>query len=253
MVRVCKAGDMQNWICETCGVQFSESNQPPAACLICEDDRQYVGPSGQNWTTLQQMQGNFHNKTFEVNDQIISIGPTQPKFAIGQRALLIKTPHGNVLWDCITLLDDTSRAVIDQHGGISMIAISHPHFYDTMVEWAQAFQCKILLHQADQKWVMRKDKAAKDHVEFWSGNSKQLNDSLELVRLGGHFAGSCILHSRAGEGFTGALSMCMHVKFFLASICLPQTHKACFCLSTQGCTVAMHAIMSSSSLPTKCM
>ena len=201
MVRVCKAGDMQNWICETCGVQFSESNQPPAACLICEDDRQYVGRSGQNWTTLQQMQGNFHNKTFEVNDQIISIGPTQPKFAIGQRALLIKTPHGNVLWDCITLLDDTSRAVIDQHGGISMIAISHPHFYDTMVEWAQAFQCKILLHQADQKWVMRKDKAAKDHVEFWSGNSKQLNESLELVRLGGHFAGSCILHSRAGEGF----------------------------------------------------
>ncbi len=190
-----------NRICDTCGVQFSDSTQPPSACPVCEDDRQYIGPSGQKWTSLQEMQGKFHNKHFKVTDQVISIGPTLPKFAIGQRALLIKTAQGNVLWDCITLLDDVTKAVIDSLGGISIIAISHPHFYDTMVEWAQAFQCKVLIHQADEHWVMRTDTAAKHHVEFWSGDSKQLNDTMQLVRLGGHFAGSCILHSRTDESF----------------------------------------------------
>ena len=30
------------------------------------------------------------------------------KFAIGQRAFLLETPMGNVLWDLITLLDDAT-------------------------------------------------------------------------------------------------------------------------------------------------
>lgn len=192
---------MPHWICETCGVQFNDSTAPPAACPICDDDRQYVGPSGQTWTHLRGMQGTLHNQVFEVADQVVSVGPTQPKFAIGQRALLIKSPHGNILWDCITLLDNATKAEISKHGGISMIAISHPHFYDTMVAWAEAYKCKILIHQADEKWVMRTDSSAKQCVEFWSGNSKQLNDSIDLIRLGGHFAGSSILHSKAGEGF----------------------------------------------------
>ena len=195
-------GNMQHWICETCGVQYDASSKPPASCLICQDDRQYVASSGQKWTNLREMQGRFCNKTFQVANQVLSIGPTQPKFAIGQRALLIKTSQGNILWDCITLLDDATKAEIDKHGGgISMIAISHPHFYDTMVAWAEAFKCKVLIHQADAKWVMRTDSIAKELLEFWSGNCKQLNDSIELVRLGGHFAGSCILYSKAGKGF----------------------------------------------------
>jgi len=147
------------------------------------------------------MQGRFCNKTFQVANQVISIGPTQPKFAIGQRALLIKTSQGNILWDCVTMLDDATKAEIDKHGGINIIAISHPHFYDTMVAWAEAFKCKVLIHQADAKWVMRTDSTAKQFLEFWSGNYKQLNDSIGLLRLGGHFAGSCILHSSAGKGF----------------------------------------------------
>ena len=147
------------------------------------------------------MQGRFCNKTFQVADQVISVGPTQPKFAIGQRALLIKTSQGNILWDCTTLLDDATKAEVDKHGGISIIAISHPHFYDTMVTWAEAFKCKVLIHQADAKWVMQTDSTAKEFLEFWLGNYKQLNDSVKLVRLGGHFAGSCILHCNAGKGF----------------------------------------------------
>ena len=46
---------MEHWICQTCGVQFAASEQPPATCPICSDERQYIGPNGQQWTTLAQM------------------------------------------------------------------------------------------------------------------------------------------------------------------------------------------------------
>ena len=64
----------------------------------------------------------------------------QPAFAIGQRALLLRTAGGNVLWDCIAL-DAATVTLIKGLGGIKAIAISHPHFYTTMVEWARAFDC----------------------------------------------------------------------------------------------------------------
>ncbi len=34
-------------ICTACGTQFEESTEPPSACPVCEDDRQFVPPSGQ--------------------------------------------------------------------------------------------------------------------------------------------------------------------------------------------------------------
>jgi hypothetical protein len=34
-------------------------------------------------------------------------------------------------------------------GGVSAIAVSHPHYYATMVEWARAFSALIFVHAAD--------------------------------------------------------------------------------------------------------
>ena len=56
---------------------------------------------------------------------------TQPDFAIAQRALLIRTPAGNFLWDCIALIDDATVDLIKGLGGLAGIAISHPHYYTT--------------------------------------------------------------------------------------------------------------------------
>jgi len=33
---------MPHFVCTTCGTQHAESEQPPAKCAICEDERQYV-------------------------------------------------------------------------------------------------------------------------------------------------------------------------------------------------------------------
>ena len=122
---------MEKWICKTCGTQFPPSDTPPPGCPICLDARQYVGHDGQQWTTLVTMQAEgFHNVVVEHEPGLVGIG-TEPKFAIGQRALLVQTPQGNILWDCITLLDEQTAAQIERLGGIKAITISHAHYYTT--------------------------------------------------------------------------------------------------------------------------
>lgn len=192
---------MENWICVTCGVQFAASQTAPQICPICSDERQYIGYNGQRWTTLPAMRAEaYHNKIKEHEPHLIGIG-TEPGFAIGQRALLIQTGKGNILWDCISYLDDDTVEEVRRLGGLQAIAISHPHFYSSMVEWSQCFAAPIYLHEADRQWVMRPD----SRINFWSGETLPLLDEITLVRLGGHFAGSTVLHWASGADGKGLL------------------------------------------------
>lgn len=191
---------MPLFICTACGTQYSERVQAPARCLICEEERQYVPPRGQTWTTLEALR-QAHTNTFrEYEKGIIGIGST-PAFAIGQRALLVRTDAGNILWDCIATLDDATVSLIEGLGGIDAIAISHPHFYTTMVEWAHAFATRIHLHAADKEWIMRHDPA----VELWDGETNTLWDGITLVRCGGHFEGGTALHWAGGTNGRGVI------------------------------------------------
>lgn len=191
---------MTNFICVTCGTQFAETDGAPEHCPICEDERQYVGPNGQQWTTLAALQATHQNVIASLEPGLESI-VTEPRFAIGQRAHLIQSPGGNVLWDCITLLDDATVAAVQARGGISAVAISHPHYYSTMVEWAHAFDAPVYLHAADAQWVMRPDPS----VVFWEGEKHPLWDGMTLIRGGGHYAGGTMLHWPAGAEGKGAL------------------------------------------------
>ncbi len=191
---------MTNFICTTCGTQHAETEAPPPRCAICEDERQYVGWGGQQWTTMPGLR-----QTYQITVKLEELGlygiGMEPSFAIGQRALLVTQPHGNVLWDCIPLLDDGLVKMIQGIGGISAIAISHPHYYSSMVQWSRAFDCPIYLHAADRKWVMRPDPA----IEFWEGETKQVGGGLTLIRCGGHFDGGTVLHWPEGTDGKGAI------------------------------------------------
>jgi len=191
---------MENFICVQCGMQFDRTAEPRSGCPICEDERQFVRHTGQEWTTLQRLQADHHNRLKNEAPQLLGIG-TEPGFAIGQRALLLQSPGGNLLWDCIALLDNQTAAEVDARGGIRTIAISHPHYYSTMVEWAERFDAQIFLHAADREWVMRKNR----RVHFWEGASLSLWDNLTLINLGGHFEGGTVLHWPAGANGRGAL------------------------------------------------
>jgi hypothetical protein len=189
----------EHYICVACGLQYPASEAPPPECPICEDERQYVPDAGQQWTTLEQLQAD-HTNTVRPQRELIGIG-TEPKFAIGQRALLVPFGDSNLLWDCITLLDDDTAAEIERRGGLAAIAISHPHYYSTMVEWARRFDCRVHLHEADRRWAVREDPA----LDFWTGDTHELGHGLTLIRGGGHFAGGTMLHWAGGEQGAGAL------------------------------------------------
>ena len=142
---------MTNFICATCGTQFAASEDPPAECAICQDPRQFVPLSGQQWTTLEQLRAHHRNAWQECEPGLIGIGST-PEFAIGQRALLLRTQEGNFLWDCVSLIDGATVELIRSLGGLRGIAISHPHYYTTVVEWSRAFHdAPVHLHAADRR------------------------------------------------------------------------------------------------------
>jgi hypothetical protein len=192
---------MQAFICTACGAQYPPSATPPSACTICEEERQFVPLGGQSWATLKSLAATRFNAWREHEPGILGIG-TQPQFAIGQRALLIQTPGGNVLWDCISFLDDATVTLIKALGGLKAIAISHPHFYTTMGEWSRAFGgVPIHLHADDQRWIMRPDPA----VKLWSGDTLKLLPDVTLIRGGGHFAGGTMLHWAKGAGGKGVV------------------------------------------------
>src|SRR5205814_3092636 len=111
-------------ICRACGTQFPESSSAPRSCPICSDARQFIPKSGQEWTTLEKLRPGHHNAFRQYEPDLIGVG-TVPEFAIGQRALLLRTPQGNFLWDCITLVDDATVETISAMGGLRGIAISH--------------------------------------------------------------------------------------------------------------------------------
>jgi len=186
---------MTHFICVTCGVQYAATKGPPERCLVCEDERQYVGFSGQQWTTLEALRVGHSNVIRTEAPGLYGIG-AKPDFAIAQRALLVRAPGGNVLWDSISLIDDATVDLVQALGGLAAIAISHPHYYSSMVEWSHAFGgVPIYLHAADRQWVMRPDPA----VVFWEGETRVIGDGFTLIRCGGHFEGGAVLHWAAGQ------------------------------------------------------
>lgn len=190
---------MPTWICVTCGVQQPDSAAPPEHCAICADERQYVGWDGQQWTTPAQLAGDHRTVLREEEPDLIGVG-TEPAFAIGQRALLVRTPHGNVLWDCVSLLDDAAHQQIADLGGITAICMSHPHFYAANVDWAAGFDARILIPRADAAWIQRPS----PRIELFDEQAQPV-PGVTLARIGGHFDGAAVLHWAAGSAGRGAL------------------------------------------------
>ncbi|KAL8647649.1 MAG: hypothetical protein Q9210_005433 [Variospora velana] len=190
---------------------------------------------GQQWTSLTSL-GEKHSNKWEqspFNPKIWSIW-TEPKvrwsrvridrfgersvnglgqFAIGQRAMLLRTPKGNVLWDLVSFIDkpllnfvctfsshdssyDTNLmpfTKIEGLGGLKAIVISHPHFYTTYIEWADHFGCSVYMAADDQEWICRKPTDPKT-IKLIEGASETILQDVTVIKAGGHFPGSLVLH-----------------------------------------------------------
>ncbi|HEY1024275.1 MAG TPA: MBL fold metallo-hydrolase [Sphingobacteriaceae bacterium] len=176
-------------ICTTCGTAVTIFRSLPSLCPICNDDRQYIGSEGQQWTSLEALSNQRTIAVRPVSGGLYSLKIT-PSFAIGQRAFFIESKSGNILWDCIPFINDETVSFIRRKGGLKAIIISHPHYYSLMAEWAKAFDCKVYLHQADRQWVFCSD----ENIEFWNNERLELWDGIAVINTAGHFDGSCVLH-----------------------------------------------------------
>lgn len=192
---------MPHFICVTCGLQYADTAQPPPHCPICADERQYINPKGQAWTTLAEVQAAHHNRLQPLEPGLIEI-VTEPRFGIGQRALLVQGARGNVLWDCLGLIDDATVSAVRALGGVSALACSHPHMFGSLVAWSHALGgAPIWLHRDLAKWVQRPDPV----IRYWDGERHELEAGVSLIRCGGHFRGSTVLLWPAGAAGRGVL------------------------------------------------
>jgi hypothetical protein len=188
------------WICPACGANHPPGESPPRVCPLCEDERQWVPPGGQRWVTMDGLaERGYQTVIDEVEPGLLGIG-VAPEIGVGQRGLLVCTPVGNLLWDPPAFIDDRAVGAVRDAGGLRAVSASHPHMYGAIVEWSHAFDAEILLPEADLAWLMRPDPA----VRTWAG-SIDLWPGVTLVKCGGIFPGSAVVHWSAGAGGRGAL------------------------------------------------
>ncbi|KAK4136600.1 hypothetical protein BT67DRAFT_416808 [Trichocladium antarcticum] len=187
-------------ICTTCGTQHPTADRAAlTTCFICDDPRQFTPASGPSFTTLTTLttNGAHHNEFHPVpSDPRLTAITTVPPFGIGQRAILVRTPRGNILWDCVSYLDDATAADVAARGGLAAIVISHPHFYGTHAEWAARFRCPVYVAGEDRGWLARRS-ARQVFIEEGVGEMRVEVDGgdtgARAVKLGGHFPGSMVL------------------------------------------------------------
>lgn len=189
-------------VCRLCGAHFPDA-EPPAVCPVCADVRGlgFTPRGGAPLVTLEDLQRSFSLEVREEEPGLLGIG-MQPVFSAGQRALVVQTDEGNVMWDCVSLIDAEGIAAVQEIGGLIALAVSHPHFYGAMVQWSRAFGgVPIYVHAADRAWVTHPD----DAIVYWDGATQALPGGLTLVHCGGHFDGAAVLHWPAGADGRGAL------------------------------------------------
>ena len=139
------------------------------------------------------MHGKYQNN-FKQDDEDSRVWSvyTAPKFGIGQRCVLLETSHGNVLWDCITYLDDRTVEFIKGKGGLKAIVISHPHYYTTHLDWAEAIDCPVYLAAEDKEWLSQPDPERRR--VFVEKSIDGVVPGVIVAKPGGHFPGSLVLN-----------------------------------------------------------
>ena len=190
-----------NWICAHCGLQYAEHETPPAQCLNCSNERESMTHKPPRWTTLAEMAGHYQNVFTPLGDGVTGIC-TSPAFGIGPEVFFIQTSAGNVLWDCVAYLDQSTIEQILALGGLSAIVISHPHMFASVVEWSHSLgKVPVFSHEDNRLWMPRPDPV----IHWRQGESFAVNSALTVVRCGGHFPGSSVLYWKEGAEGKGTL------------------------------------------------
>lgn len=191
---------MTIWICATCGIEHSDTEVPPVSCEICVDERQYVPPAGQIWTTQAELAGQHGAQVTELEPDLYAIR-VEPGFGIGQRTLLLRTPGGNLLWEPSGFKSPAMVDAVRALGGVAVVTASHPHLTGVSVSWSHEFGgVPVYVARDDRRWIRRPD----DAITLWQ-DALDVLPGVTLVQVGGHFPGSSVAHWPSGAGGKGVL------------------------------------------------
>ncbi|PFG34987.1 hydrolase [Sanguibacter antarcticus] len=192
---------MTIWTCSTCAIEHPDTPEPPPVCEICLDERQWVPPTGQQWTTREELARTGHRiHVHELEPDLYAV-ECGPSIGIGHRGLLLRTPAGNVLWEPPGFIDPEGVAAVAALGGVHAITASHPHLTGSSIQWSHAFDdAPVYVAAADERWIRRPSPV----VQLWEGQV-DLVPGVQMHQTGGHFAGSSVLHWPAGSDGQGAL------------------------------------------------
>lgn len=184
------------WICSTCGVEQAITDEPPAACAICSDERQYVLPSGPGWTTSQALMDAGHSLSISELEPGLWGLRAEPKVGIGQTALLAVGASGNLLFDVPPMVDAAGLKFIESAGGVAAIMASHPHMYGAQVAWSHALGgVPVYVARADAEWVQREDPV----IVLWD-EPFEVVPGVPVRQVGGHFRGQSIACWTGADG-----------------------------------------------------
>ncbi|WP_020143297.1 hydrolase [Terracoccus sp. 273MFTsu3.1] len=189
------------WICATCAVETDDLTEPPDACAVCEDERQWVPEQGQRWTTVGQLRKAGTRIRVEVVEDDLWGLRAEPEVGIGQQTMVVRVPEGVLLFDCVGYIDDAAVELVLSLGPTLAVAASHPHMYGVQTEWARALGgVPVLVAAPDAEWVRRRDPL----VELYD-EQRQVAPGLTLHRVGGHFRGQAVVEWTAGAEGRGVL------------------------------------------------
>src|ERR1035437_5802735 len=110
---------MSTSICATCGNHFPGPR--PEVCVVCADERQWLPPDGQRWTTRAELTAAGHRSDVRAVEPGLTVIGADPPFAIGQRSLLGRTAGGNKPGGPPGFIDGAAVAAVREGGGLSFV------------------------------------------------------------------------------------------------------------------------------------
>jgi hypothetical protein len=174
---------------------------PACSLCHCRADGRLESTERPTWTTLAEIHNRHTNLIQRLEPHLFSVRPI-PALPLGQRALLLGTDHGNILWGSVTVVDDATVRMVRALGGLTAIAVSHPRHFSSVVEWSHAFGgTPIYVHATSRRWLMRPDPV----VRYWEGTELSLPGNVTLVHVGSYAEGGTLLHWPAAACGRGAL------------------------------------------------
>ena len=172
----------------------------PGVCVVRADERQWLPPGGQRWTTLADLAAAGHAfDVREVEPGLTGIG-ADPPVAIGQRSLLVATPGATSLGP----VGVHRRRRGDRGPGGGRAELRHrqpPALLRRDRPVGGAFGAEILVLADDAGLAASRTRRLGPDL----GRTPDVLPGVTLIQCGGHFPGSAVLHWADGADGRGAL------------------------------------------------